>query len=240
MAPERLRGSPGDARSDIWALGIAWYELAAGTMPFVGETPFAVSAAILDQPARPLSGSVPPPLRRVIDRCLQKEPARRYQTAGEVVAALDVGEDATPRRAMGHYDAGRSRLAGVVIAAVLSLVAVARRAAGADAGRDWRLRGVAILPLNVIGGTAEESHLGVGIADAIITRLAAVRRIALRPTTAVLLYAAQSPDVAAVGAALAVDQVIVGTIQPTQSTYRVSLQMVSASDRGVGGHRRSI
>ena len=232
MAPERLRGSPGDARSDIWALGIVLYELAAGAMPFVGETPFAVSAAILDQPARPLSGSVPPPLRRIIDRCLQKEPARRYQTAGEVVAALDVGE--TPRR-----DArwGRRRwalaAAGVVIAALLSLVAVARRER-APTPAATGVTSVAILPLNVIGGTAEESHLGVGIADAIITRLAAVRRIALRPTTAVLSYAAQSPDVAAVGAALAVDQVIVGTIQPTQSTYRVSLQMVRASDRGVG------
>ena len=108
MAPERLRGSPGDARSDIWSLGIVLYEMAAGAMPFVGETPFAVSAAI-PQPARPLSESVPAPLRRVIDRCLQKDPARRYQTAGEVVAALDVGETTHAATRDGARDAGRSR-----------------------------------------------------------------------------------------------------------------------------------
>lgn len=232
MAPERLRGSPGDVRSDIWSLGIVLYEMAAGAMPFVGETPFAVSAAILEQPARPLSESVPAPLQRAIDRCLQKDPGRRYQTAAEAAAALDAGET-TPRRGA-RWGTGRwaLALAGVVIAALLAFVAVTRWERVPTPAATTVQR-VAILPLNVIGGTAEESHLGVGIADAIITRLAAVRRIALRPTTAVLPYASQSPDVAAVGAALAVDQVIVGTIQPTETTYRVSLQMVRAADRGV-------
>ncbi len=90
------------------------------------------------------------------------------------------------------------------------------------------VQSIAILPLRVIGGTSDEAHLGVGIADAIITRLANLRQIALRPTTAVLPYAGQSPDAVAVGTALDVDRVIVGTIQPTQAAYRVSLQLVSA------------
>jgi serine/threonine protein kinase len=93
MAPEQLRGQPADARSDIWALGVVLYEMAAGRRPFQGRTGFELSSAILNQPPPPLEpgpgGALPAELRAVIERCLEKEPDRRYQRAGEVRAALE-------------------------------------------------------------------------------------------------------------------------------------------------------
>ena len=118
----------------------------------------------------------------------------------------------------------------MIVAAVATYVAINRGGAAPDEVPS-STKSVAILPLQVIGGASDEAHLGVGIADAIITRLAGVRQLALRPTTAVLPYANQSPDPAQVGAALNVEQVIVGTIQPTAATYRVSLQLVRAAGR---------
>jgi len=86
MAPEIFRGEPTDYRSDLWAWGVVLYELASGRLPFEGRTGFEISSAILREAPKP---PVPPGLWAIIQRCLAKEPAQRYQRAGEVQAALE-------------------------------------------------------------------------------------------------------------------------------------------------------
>ncbi len=90
MAPEVLRGEPADARSDLWAFGVILHEMAAGAPPFDGKTGFELTAAILREPPAPLPPRVPPALRTVIGRCLDKEPGQRYQRASEARAVLEV------------------------------------------------------------------------------------------------------------------------------------------------------
>ena len=97
MAPEVLRGEPADERSDLWALGVVLYEAAAGQLPFRGRTTFEITSAItheLPLPLPTLSPWIPRGLWAVIQRCLAKEPAQRYQRASEVQAALEAVQSA--------------------------------------------------------------------------------------------------------------------------------------------------
>lgn len=89
MAPEVLRGQAGDQRADLWALGIVLYEAAAGQLPFRGATGVEIASAILHETPPPLPERIPPGLRAIVQRCLAKEPAQRYQQAAEVQAALE-------------------------------------------------------------------------------------------------------------------------------------------------------
>ena len=94
MAPEILRGEAADYRSDLWALGVVLYEAASGRLPFEGRTGFEISSAIMLEPLKPLGPPVPVGLWAIIQRCLTKEPAQRYQRASEVQAALEAIQSA--------------------------------------------------------------------------------------------------------------------------------------------------
>ena len=84
MSPEQIEGKPVDHRSDIFSLGVFFYEMATGRLPFRGESFAELLASILKDTPAPLTGlksELPRHLDRVIRRCLEKNPSRRVQTA---------------------------------------------------------------------------------------------------------------------------------------------------------------
>ena len=93
MAPEQAMADPGiDHRVDIYAVGVLAYEILAGRAPFLGANPQQVIAGHLSQKPDALSihrSAVPPALEAVVMRCLEKNPADRWQRAGEMLRALD-------------------------------------------------------------------------------------------------------------------------------------------------------
>jgi hypothetical protein len=95
MSPEQVRGDPVDARTDIFSLGAVLYEMLAGSPPFPAKSFIESGHAILESEPPALPDSVPPSVDLLVRRCLEKEPARRFQSAADLAFDLGVVEHPT-------------------------------------------------------------------------------------------------------------------------------------------------
>jgi serine/threonine protein kinase/formylglycine-generating enzyme required for sulfatase activity/dienelactone hydrolase len=132
MSPEQAQDLPLDGRSDLWSLGVLYYEALTLCPPFNGRTHYAILGAILQDKPEPLSHHLPeaPELAgKIVARLLQKDPADRYQSASELIDdahRLLAELDGNPRTAAGSGGLSRraTSLLGTAMVAVLVAVAV--------------------------------------------------------------------------------------------------------------------
>jgi serine/threonine protein kinase/TolB-like protein len=241
MAPEQLEGLPTDARTDVFAFGCLLYETLSGKKAFAGRSGATVLAAILAQeptPLRELVPTVPTAVEEIVSRCLAKSPDDRWQSAAELFVELkrvagvlrSARAPAQWRRFISEHRVAAISVVTVVLAAVTA-VFLSRSTPPVVTPAPAATVQLAVLPLRMVGDAIRgDQYLGVGIADSIITRLAAIRQIGLRPTAAVIRYADTTSDPATVAQDLAVGHVLFGTIQSNEDAYRITLQLVQSSD----------
>ena len=241
MAPEQLRGQSADARSDIWALGVMLYEMASGARPFQGKTGFELSSAILNQAPLPLPpgpGGAPPAwLRSVIERCLEKDPAQRYQRSDEVRAALEAVQAGATLKAwlVWKYALSRRRwlmLAGVLVAllaalAMLDVGGVRHRLLGGAAGPKYR--SLAVLPVANLSGDPGQEYFTDGMTDALITDLSKIGALKVISRTSVMQYKGAKKPLPQIARDLRVDTVLEASVVREDGHVRVTAQLIEAA-----------
>ncbi len=132
LAPEQVRGLPVDHRSDVFSFGAVLHEMLCGRRAFLADTPVETMAAILRDPTPSLPETIPSAVAAVVARCLEKDPARRYQSATDVafdLEAIALSSSTRTRPLPFAVVAGRRRrlaLGAAAVAALALTVAVTR------------------------------------------------------------------------------------------------------------------
>ena len=122
MSPEQVRGEKLDARTDLFSFGLILYEMATGQRAFTGDTAAVLKDAILNNvplPVHELNSTLPTKLEKIIGKAIEKQRERRYQSAAEMRADLEIAQGSNPVTGR-CADTGSSLLsAAIMVAAVV-------------------------------------------------------------------------------------------------------------------------
>jgi non-specific serine/threonine protein kinase len=248
MSPEQIRGESLDAGSDIFSLGVVLYEMATGREPFQGKTPGVVIDGILNKvptPPRELAPETPEAFDRIIRKSLEKDSARRYQTAKELLTDLQFlttrsGE--TPAVAdsgpMMKVRGKRTWIAAAAVVAVLVALSFwfTRNEAGSPgfqppaAASQESEASVAVLPFANLSADTENEYFTDGLTDELIHALSKVEGLRVPSRTSVFAFKGKTVDIKEVGEKLGVANVLEGSVRKSDDRLRISAQLVKVDD----------
>jgi serine/threonine protein kinase/tetratricopeptide (TPR) repeat protein len=254
-APEQARGDRVDKRADIFSTGVLLYEMLTGTWPFRGKTSIDVRHAVLHDAPRPISElrkePLPARLQQILDRCLAKEPRQRYQKIEEVRDDLrQVLQEVSTADATGQpystvVPEPARHLAGAspVSRAMRWLKGKGKTDSTSAPGMatptkptihetpfttiaDPEKKSLAILCFRNLSNDPASSFYEFSLADAVITELARVRSLAVRPSSVIAKYQGQQMDPRDIGQELNVNAVLTAGFIHAGDRFRVTAQLL--------------
>jgi len=230
MSPEQAKGERVDERTDIFSFGVLVYEMMAGRTPFAGNTMSETFANLINQEPQPLTRyaeGVPDELQRIVAKTLKKNKDERYQTMKGLLADLKGLQKRLEFEAefgkFGIPSSGGNR--NEQDTKILEDSATAKP--GLVSGGTPNTKSIAVLPFSILGLSADDEYLGLGLADALITQLSRTKQLTVRPTSAVRQYAEKPSNTAAIGRDLRVGSILEGSLQRADERLRVTVQLVN-------------
>ncbi|HVQ16751.1 MAG TPA: protein kinase, partial [Vicinamibacterales bacterium] len=245
IAPETLKTGQSDARSDVWSLGVLFYEMASGRQPYQGVKGLELISKVMeDSPVPQLSALVPGSLRSIIHRCLEKDPARRYQNSREVFTALEAAQAGSTWSAPAKMASGIAALlvlaigGGLVYRQLAPSDSVATNSTRPVPSSVTARRAVAVLGFKNLSGEGSVAWLSTALSEMLTTELAAGEQLRTIPGENVARMKADlsladadsfaSDTLARINASLGSDIVVFGSYAVIGDAIRFDVRMQDA------------
>jgi len=254
MSPEQVEGKPTDGRADLYAYGLILYEMVTGDVPFTGDSTLKVMyQRIQEKPKSPklVNADLPNWLVRIIMRCLERDPADRYQTAYEILADL---QGANTASSSGITHSGSSiqirlpefaerrwvwAVAGVVLLIALAFAIPPVRHMILPGGNGTSSvsgvppissgRFVAVLPLQILGDASQLSYVAQGIEEALSAKLFQLKDVRVTPSDAAD-KADQKQPLPKIARALGANLLVQGVLQGSGDKIRIIMKLEDVAD----------
>jgi len=250
MSPEQLRGDVLDARSDIFSFGAVLYEMLTSHRPFGADNRTESVAAILNLEPAPLTqfAKVPEDLQQIVNKCLEKDRGRRYQSAQELMSDLNtlsraLDPDNVATRTLVGLPLGstpqRIRMRWLLAAAVLLLIAVTVIMRMLTPART--INSLAVLPFVVDDADPSIEYLGEAIPERIINKLAELQSLTVIARGSSFKYKGSAMDAQAIGRKLGVQAILSSRMARRGDSLLISAELIDVSDnRALWGEQYSV